>query len=277
MADSWQGFRVAINYEEPMLPNPPLPDLSEILGQLKFPRHDPVILIRRPPFTANNRSAMELLSRRTRLPYFNITEVLRLEVRAKSAVGLAVEQFVRQNQDPPAELIISVAALQLGSRRFSQGAIIDELPETMREARLLAQFLGVRALVELGAPDDHLLARAKEHRQCLNLSCRKTYKWRRKPADRVQLCSCGVLAPPLEPRTPPEKTVDAYRLDTTALAEFYGAKQVPHVVVNADNDVPEDELLTAVEAAITTLPPTTQPEERSEEPPGEATASEAVV
>jgi len=249
-----------------MTPNT-LPDLSKILGEMKFPHHKPVILLRRPPFTPTNNRAMETLSQRTRLPYFNMAAALQTEMKAGSLVGLAVQQCLKQRTDPPTELVVCVAAFQLGSARFAQGGILDELPVTLGEAGLLAKFLRVRALVELGAPDEHLVKRAQERRQCV--SCRKTYLWRRKPADRVYLCDCGGLVPQFEPRTPPEETVAGYRHDTAALADFYQPQQVTHVVVNADNDVAEDELLTAVEAAITTLPPVI--DEGSEpEPPGSA-------
>lgn len=248
-----------------------LPDLSKILGEMKFPRHKPLIVLRRPPFTPTNLRAMETLSRRTKLPYFNMTAALQVEMQAGSMVGMAVKHCLAGHTDPPTELVVCVAAFQLGSARFAQGGILDELPVTLQEAGLLAQFLRVKAMVELDAPDEHLVKRAQERRQCV--ICRRTYLWQRKPADRVYRCECGGLVPPLQPRTPPEETVAEYRQDTTALADFYQPQQVTHVVVNADNDVPEDELLTAVEAAITALPPETA-EEGEPEPPGSA-ASDA--
>ena len=224
-----------------------------ILAQPQFRPDAHFVVLRWPPFTGTNLETMVRLASQSGLPYFNMTAVLEAEKESGRPNGDLLKLLRGKNPSPA--LVTEVAATWLRDPTFAGGAILDALPNNRHEAVALAKILKVTALIDLNAPNDDLVFRATEDRQCP--VCQAVYQWRRPPATRALMCTtpaCLCILGLADPITPPATRVAKFRERAAELAAYYAGTGVPHITLPAGNLVDEEAMLELLVAAVKARP-----------------------
>ena len=153
-------------------------------------------------------------------------DILRSEMKQKTALGAQAEGFITRGELVPDELILGMVESTLAGGSFTNGFILDGFPRTIPQAEGLKKILAklninIDAVVELIVDGEEIVKRLSSRRTCSNPDCQAIYNVISKPTQREGVCDkCGS---PVVQRSDETEEAIRVRLQT------YDAKTAPLV------------------------------------------------
>jgi adenylate kinase len=105
------------------------------------------------------------LTRRLGVPHISTGELVRDEIRNKTSLGNIVEKYSNSGTLVPDEVITEILKNHI-SAETSKGFILEGYPRTVSQAKALEKITQLDAVVNLGVPDDVIIARLSARLQC---------------------------------------------------------------------------------------------------------------
>jgi adenylate kinase len=124
-------------------------------------------------------------------------DMLRSAVQAGTSVGKRAEEYMKNGELVPDEIIMNLIEERLQREDCKQGFVLDGFPRTLEQAteldRLLSR-LGIQldAVVNLEVPEEVLIRRLTSRRTCSNPDCQAIYNIYTMPSKQEGICDrCG--------------------------------------------------------------------------------------
>jgi adenylate kinase len=128
------------------------------------------VIVMGPP-GAGKGTQSRMLAQRLALTCISTGDMLREEVRRKSALGHAAKRHMDKGDLVPDDVIIGVIEERLRCADCDAGFVLDGFPRTVRQAEALDRVLGglgrrVERVVSMHVPEDELIKRLSGRRTC---------------------------------------------------------------------------------------------------------------
>jgi len=143
-----------------------------------------------PPGSGKGTQA-ELLTRKYKVKYFSVGEILRAEVQNKTKLGKQVDSYMKVGQLAPDDIICEIMFNKL--KRTRNNVIFDGFPRNVDQAVSLDMELDKqkveRIVFEITLPTKKIVDRIMGRRYCI---CGKTYHIKNNPPKQKNICDkCG--------------------------------------------------------------------------------------
>ena len=213
------------------------------------------LLLFGPPGSGKGTQA-EFLRATFGIPQVSTGELFRAEVRAGSALGRKVAEYLERGDLVPDEITISMLHKRLEEPDCRNGVLLDGFPRTVRQAEeleLLFESLGVRLdhVLYIRVPLDLLVARLSGRLTCTK--CGHTYHARFNPPKVEGKCDRDGAALERRPDDDPQKArhrILVYMEETLPVLEFYRDRGcVSNIDGEGDIEEIRKRLLAAIEGA----------------------------
>ncbi len=190
------------------------------------------------------------LKERLALPHLSTGQLIGAEIESKSELGLELAPIVEAGQFIDDEIVMQLLRRELSKPIYQDGAILDGVPRTLEQARMLRRMLmwwgsRVDRVVMLDVSEEDVLERLALRRTCSSKSCRKSYHLKYAPSSKEGVCDkCNN---PLIIRDDDEPAVIRERLKVFhntfgPLCEFY-ERNAQLTCVETNNTRSADEVL----------------------------------
>jgi adenylate kinase len=164
------------------------------------------------------------------LAHLSTGDVFRRERDNKTELGLKIQAYIDAGKLVPDEITIAVLRKELMRWKYRRGAILDGIPRTLTQAKLLDELLfgwgqSVNAVVLLDPDEAVLIERLSFRLTCTNKACGRTYHLHTKPPKVPGICDA--CKSPLYQRKDDSKEViperlSTYRRESAPICEHYG-------------------------------------------------------
>lgn len=170
------------------------------------------------------------LSEKFRIPQISTGDILRANVRNKTALGIKAKEFMDKGALVPDALVVSMVVDRIQQEDAQNGFILDGFPRTINQAEVLETTLGsmgksMGAVVGIEVERKELVRRLSGRRVCRK--CGASYHLIFNPPVNIGMCdSCGSEI--YQRDDDKEETIEArlkvYAQETYPLVEFYTKK-----------------------------------------------------
>jgi adenylate kinase len=120
------------------------------------------------------------------VPHLSTGDLLREAVRAKTSLGDEADVYMRAGRLVPDELVLRILKERLARPDAGVGFLLDGYPRNVAQARELAQFAPVDRVVAFDIPQEILIQRITQRRNCPK--CAAVYNLVTKPPKHDGLC-----------------------------------------------------------------------------------------
>ena len=165
----------------------------------------------------------------------------------KTKTGKIVAEFMRKGELVPDSIIVRELKKRLSANDCEKGFILDGYPRTIKQARMLDDFVKVDALIHLIVPDWIIIERLSSRRVCRE--CGAVYNIRFLKPKRSGICDqCGG---PLYQRLDDTIKVikgrlEVYNEQTAPILEYY-KEMVPFIEFKCESvDVPPEDAVSEI-------------------------------
>lgn len=137
------------------------------------------------------------LKERLGLPHLQTGHLIRAEIASGSKLGQELAPIVAAGQFVPDEVVMQLLRRELSGPNYCHGAILDGIPRTLNQARMLRGMLllwgnKVNRVVMLDVEEEDVLERLTLRRTCSNRSCGASYHLKFAPSSKEGICDhCG--------------------------------------------------------------------------------------
>ncbi|MBX9686681.1 MAG: nucleoside monophosphate kinase [Candidatus Obscuribacterales bacterium] len=137
------------------------------------------------------------LKERLGLPHLQTGHLIRSEIASGSALGQELAPLVASGQFVNDEIVMKLLRRELAGPDYVHGAILDGIPRTENQARMLRRMLmlwgnKINRVVMLDVNIDDVLERLTLRRTCSNKSCGASYHLKFAPSSQEGICDrCG--------------------------------------------------------------------------------------
>lgn len=170
------------------------------------------------------------LSEKFRIPQISTGDILRANVRNKTALGIKAKEYMDKGALVPDALVVSMVVDRIQQEDAQNGFILDGFPRTITQAEVLETTLGsmgksIGAVVGMEVERKELVRRLSGRRVCRK--CGASYHLIFNPPVNIGMCdSCGSEI--YQRDDDKEETIEArlkvYAQETFPLVEFYTKK-----------------------------------------------------
>lgn len=127
------------------------------------------------------------------IPHISTGDIFRATVKAGTALGAKLQQYMSQGLLVPDEITIQIVHERLQQQDCASGFLLDGFPRTIDQAKALDKTLDanpIDVVVSIEVPDEELIKRLTGRRVCQ--SCGATYHVRFNPPQVEGVCDqCG--------------------------------------------------------------------------------------
>lgn len=207
------------------------------------------VVIFGPPGSGKGTYASRL-TQKLGVPHISTGDLVREEIRNNTPLGKTVENYSNSGALVPDDVITEILKNRI-STEVSKGFILEGYPRTVNQAKALERITKLDAVVNLGVPDDLIVARLSARLQCR--ACGEIYNERNlKPKISGKCDKCdGELYRRVDDQ--PEvirERLKVYREASEPVVEFYRAKSILKNIrndnANADPDSVAQQILEAI-------------------------------
>jgi adenylate kinase len=137
------------------------------------------------------------LKERLGLPHLQTGALIRAEIASGSKLGKELAPLVASGEFVSDKIVMRLLLNELKNQKYSHGAILDGIPRTMRQARMLRRVLTlwgnrVNRVVLLDVDEDDVVERLTLRRTCANKACGASYHLKFAPPRADGCCDqCG--------------------------------------------------------------------------------------
>jgi adenylate kinase len=148
------------------------------------------LLLFGPPGSGKGTQA-QFLSARYQIAHISTGDMLREQVRQKSALGRRAAEFMNRGDYVPDEVMIGMIRSRIEEPDCANGWILDGFPRTVPQAQALDEMLGsvnetIHRLLYLHVDVEEIVNRLTQRWTCP--TCSRTYNMENHPPRRDQLC-----------------------------------------------------------------------------------------
>lgn len=193
-----------------------------------------------PPGAGKGTQA-EKICKRFRMAHISTGDMLRAELHAETALGLAAKAFMDAGELVPDSVIIDMARYRIERPDCAPGYLLDGFPRTVAQADALAEFARIDAVINIEVPFDKLIDRICGRRVCTG--CGKAFHTSVYAEDACG--ECGGVLYQREDDKPETVTnrLDVYRKNTAPLIAYYREKGL---LYDVDGDRPAEDVFEAI-------------------------------
>lgn len=133
------------------------------------------------------------LKERLALPHLSTGNLIRSEIESNSTLGQELAPIVEAGQFVSDEVVMQLLRNELKKPEYIHGAILDGIPRTTAQARMLRRMLmwwgaKVDRVVMLEVSEDDAIERLSLRRTCSNKNCGKSYHLKFAPSRKGENC-----------------------------------------------------------------------------------------
>lgn len=119
-----------------------------------------------PPGSGKGTQSNKIVER-YKLRHISTGDIFRKEISDKTTLGLKAEEFVKNGQLVPDELVVDIVMSFLDQNQHEKGFIFDGFPRTIRQAEILRHELfergqTIKLMLDLKVPEAELLERMRK-------------------------------------------------------------------------------------------------------------------
>jgi len=165
----------------------------------------------------------ELLSQKLGLKHLASGDVFRQEVKKKSELGKAIEDYLKKGKLVPDELVNKVIISKI--RKTKKGIILDGYPRDLTQAKFLEKNFPTDLVLEIKISNKEALKRITGRRVCSY--CGAVYHLKYKPPKKKGICDiCGhkLVQRDDDRRGIAEKRLKLYHQTIKPIIKFYKRK-----------------------------------------------------
>lgn len=118
-----------------------------------------------PPGAGKGTQA-QIVCRKLGIPQVSTGDMLRAAIAAKTPTGLKAKEYMDKGQLVPDDVVINIVRERLAEDDCKKGYILDGFPRTVEQAKALAAFAKIDAVIDLEVPDEVLVKRLSGRRVC---------------------------------------------------------------------------------------------------------------
>ncbi len=118
-----------------------------------------------PPGAGKGTQA-QIVCRKLGIPQVSTGDMLRAAIAVKTPTGLKAKEYMDKGQLVPDDVVISIVRERLAEDDCKKGYILDGFPRTVEQAKALAAFAKIDAVIDLEVPDEVLVKRLSGRRVC---------------------------------------------------------------------------------------------------------------
>lgn len=174
-------------------------------------------------------TAAKILAKKTGLPHISTGDMFRENIKKGTELGKLANSYMVKGELVPDEVSMNMVRDRLTWEDTKNGAILDGVPRTLEQAKVLEDILKeqgkeITLVPELIIPDQVIIERILNRATCSNKECGAIYNMKFKPPKVEGVCDiCGA---PLSIRNDDnEETIkrrlDVYRQNSKDLVEYY--------------------------------------------------------
>jgi adenylate kinase len=188
------------------------------------------------------------LKERLGLPHLQTGHLIRAEIASGSELGKELAPLVASGAFVDDEVVMQLLRRELASPNYVHGAILDGIPRTMNQARMLRRMLmlwgnRVNRVVMLDVDEEDVVERLTHRRTCSNKSCGASYHLKFAPSTKEGVCDrCGhelISRADDKPEVIRER-MRVFHETFGPLCDFYDqSNQLTRVVTNNERSVDE--------------------------------------
>ncbi len=212
------------------------------------------IVLLGPPGSGKGTQASTLEKRRG-IPHIASGDLLRANVRDRTALGAKAKPYMDRGNLVPDELILDMMAERLSQPDAQKGYVLDGFPRTVKQAEALEERLAalgqeLDAVIYLEVPEAEILRRLGGRRTCPR--CNAIYHIDTMPPKQEGICDkCGAELVQRDDEKPDviQKRLEVYSAQTQPLLDYYqerGLLQEINGTIGVDNVIREIEAIVAV-------------------------------
>jgi adenylate kinase len=207
------------------------------------------VVIFGPPGSGKGTYASRL-TQKLGVPHISTGNLVREEIRNNTPLGKTIENYSNSGALVPDDVITEILKNRI-SAEVSKGFILEGYPRTVNQAKALERITKLDAVVNLGVPDDLIVARLSARLQCR--ACGEIYNERTlKPKISGKCDKCdGELYRRVDDQ--PEvirERLKVYREASEPVVEFYRAKSILKNIRNDDANADPDSVAQQILEAI---------------------------
>jgi adenylate kinase len=207
------------------------------------------VVIFGPPGSGKGTYASRL-TQKLGVPHISTGDLVREEIRNNTPLGKTVEKYSNSGALVPDDLITEILKNSI-SAEVSKGFILEGYPRTVNQAKALERITKLDAVVNLGVPDDVIVARLSARLQCR--ACGAIYNERTlKPKISGKCDKCGgelYRRVDDQPEVVRER-LKVYREASEPVVEFYRAKSILKNIRNDDANADPNSVVQQILEAI---------------------------
>lgn len=207
------------------------------------------VVIFGPPGSGKGTYASRL-TQKLGVPHISTGNLVREEIRNNTPLGKTVENYSNSGALVPDDVITEILKNRI-SAEVSKGFILEGYPRTVNQAKALERITKLDAVVNLGVPDDLIVARLSARLQCR--ACGEIYNERTlKPKISGKCDKCGgelYRRVDDQPEVIRER-LKVYREASEPVVEFYRAKSILKNIRNDDANADPDSVAQQILEAI---------------------------
>lgn len=182
-----------------------------------------------PPGAGKGTQAVNL-SKELGLPVLPTGQLLRLSIQEGNPVGLEAKSYMEAGKLVPDDIIISIVSDQLHRDKYSEGYILDGMPRTLPQAKMLEEAdVALNAAINIDMPDELIQKRMAGRLICSESRCETVYHLETVPPKRPGICDvCGsplIQRADDSPETVKER-LRIYHEQTEPIIEFYRSMDI---------------------------------------------------
>ena len=164
-----------------------------------------------------------LLTKHYNIAHISTGEILRSNIRNKTALGIQVEECINAGNLVPDELVIEIVKQRIAEKDCENGFLLDGFPRTVNQADILGSFVtDINAVIEIDVSDDIIIDRMSGRRVCPN--CDKVYhiKYNKPMVDDVcDVCGTQLVQRKDDNAATVISRLKLYHEQTQPLIEYY--------------------------------------------------------
>lgn len=165
------------------------------------------------------------------IPQISTGEMFRQNIKRETALGLEAKKFMDAGELVPDEVVIGMVRERLKAPDTKQGYVLDGFPRTVPQAKALADFAQIDAVVNLIASEEVIMGHLTGRRVCKD--CGSTFHTRRlKPGQTIcQVCGGTLIHRDDDKPETIANRLKVYQRQTEPLIGFYREKGLLRDVV----------------------------------------------
>ncbi len=195
------------------------------------------IIMLGPPGSGKGTMAA-LLVKKLAIPQISTGDMLRSNMKEGTELGVKAKQFVEKGELVPDSVVIAMVEDRLKKQDALKGYILDGFPRTIAQAKALAEFAKIDAVLNLELSDQKIIDRLSGRRVCPE--CSATYHVSQlNGSDTCSNCGAKLIIRKDDEKATVENRLKVYHAQTEPLVEYY-KEQGMLKTVEADGTVDEN-------------------------------------